>query len=365
MVQLLLEKFKFPTSSPDKNGWTPLHCAASQGHLEVCELLLQHGTFPAARTAEGTTALHYLCRSDVGLRRPLFRSVVQKLLSGGVDINAANKPGVTPLHEAALRGNVPAMQVLMEFEGLDMNSRTTQGDTALIYAARGNFTAIITLLLDHGADASITGPDGTAGEVAVSMNRRDAARVLRSRVRDPCKLCGRPFFPLCFHVAAPSIWDKFTDQQKRHQNVRLSTDLCRAYDDYFIRGILALPVLSSNATAEISASYNIHSVLKKSCKPGQIFICFGVFVQVSPAVFENYVQSWNLEGRERRIPPADGFISNVLPYFASSLNLPCKLITQCVGCRPMVEIQDVAHPIYKAQRDGLPFQIAEKIKNML
>jgi hypothetical protein len=56
-----------------------------------------------------------------------------------------------------------------------------------------------------GADASLAGSDGTALDVAVSMGKREAARVLRARVRDPCKMCGRPFFPLCFHVAAPTI----------------------------------------------------------------------------------------------------------------------------------------------------------------
>jgi hypothetical protein len=60
--------------------------------------------------------------------------------------------------------------------------------------------------------------------------------------------------------------------------MRLSTDLCQAHDDVFIRGILALPIMSSHATAEISATYNPPSMLRNG-RPGQLFICFGVFVQ--------------------------------------------------------------------------------------
>lgn len=95
LTVLLLDKFKLPTSASDKvprpchcalrgpispteqNGWTALHSAASQGHLGLCELLVDHGAFSPARTSEGTSALHYLCRMDVALKKHDFRRVVQ------------------------------------------------------------------------------------------------------------------------------------------------------------------------------------------------------------------------------------------------------------------------------------------------
>ncbi len=177
--------------------------------------------------------------------------------------------------------------------------------------------------------------------------------------------------------------------------MRLSADLCQAHDDFFLRGILALPILSSNATAQISATYNAPPVLRNNY-PGQLFISFGVFVQgwqtlllllllcvcggllslrvsllacdshaVSREVFVEYTRLWTTEGREKLIPPAEGFIANTLPHWKTSLNLPCKLFVQSVGCRPMIEVSDATHAIFKAQRDGISFTVAEKIKNML
>jgi ankyrin repeat protein len=37
----------------DNHGWTPLHLAASFGHVEFMRLLLDHGANPHARDDEG------------------------------------------------------------------------------------------------------------------------------------------------------------------------------------------------------------------------------------------------------------------------------------------------------------------------
>ena len=39
------------------NGWTPLHCAATQGHEDVCSLLLHHGAKCNAENKSGYTPL--------------------------------------------------------------------------------------------------------------------------------------------------------------------------------------------------------------------------------------------------------------------------------------------------------------------
>ena len=74
-------------SPTDKNGWAPLHSAANEGRLDICEILLEHGAFAPARTMEGTSALHYLARVNIGLRRDAFRRVVDRMLQGGAELN--------------------------------------------------------------------------------------------------------------------------------------------------------------------------------------------------------------------------------------------------------------------------------------
>ena len=42
---------------PDKSGWTPLHEATYEGHIDVVTFLLEHGANINAPTHEGTTPL--------------------------------------------------------------------------------------------------------------------------------------------------------------------------------------------------------------------------------------------------------------------------------------------------------------------
>jgi hypothetical protein len=222
----------------------------------------------------------------------------------------------------------------------------------------------VNLLLDSGADPNITGSDGNALEVAVSMNRREAAKALRAHIRDPCKLCGRPFFPLCYHVEAPKVWGKFTEEQKDQRDMKLSFDLCQTHEDFFIRGIVEIPIISSNATAEISAADISRSVNSDTRhQPGQLHLCFGVFVQVSKESFDQYVKHWNTPGREDLLEPLDGFLANVIPHWKSTFNAPCQLVPQKVGCRPIIRLSD--HPLRIAQNDGITFQLTESIKGLL
>ena len=174
-------------------------------------------------------------------------------------------------------------------------------------------------------------------------------------------MCGRPFFPLCYHVAAPLIWEKFTDEQKRHPEMRLSADLCQAHDDWFIRGIIEIPIISSNATAEISAQ--LGSTDRRHL-PGQLFLSFGVYVQVSKESFDDYVSLWNTKGREDVLEPLDGFLANVIPHWPSTYNVPCKLICQEVGCRPLISVE-TSHPLCVAQQEGIQFPVIEQLKNVI
>ncbi|KAJ1499395.1 hypothetical protein HMI54_011811 [Coelomomyces lativittatus] len=46
----------------DKNSWTPLHCAASTGHVRISELLLKEGADPTITTQDGANVLHYITK---------------------------------------------------------------------------------------------------------------------------------------------------------------------------------------------------------------------------------------------------------------------------------------------------------------
>ena len=42
-----------------KDGWTPLHWASEEGHVEVVRLLIEHGADLAAQGEDGSTPLHW------------------------------------------------------------------------------------------------------------------------------------------------------------------------------------------------------------------------------------------------------------------------------------------------------------------
>jgi hypothetical protein len=63
MCELLVKYYKpADLKIRDKNGWQVLHCAASQGHLEIYELLLAKGASPNAQNGDLTSPFAYLCR---------------------------------------------------------------------------------------------------------------------------------------------------------------------------------------------------------------------------------------------------------------------------------------------------------------
>jgi ankyrin repeat protein len=62
IVELLLLHRLTSINAVDSNGFTPLHAAAHQKHLRVCETLLHKGANPNAVNADGVPVMHLLVR---------------------------------------------------------------------------------------------------------------------------------------------------------------------------------------------------------------------------------------------------------------------------------------------------------------
>ena len=70
-------------------------------------------------------------------------------MAAGTDVNAKRAGGVTPLHQAALRGNKEVAELLIA-NGADVNAKTDDGKTTLDLAILRKRTETGALLHKHG-----------------------------------------------------------------------------------------------------------------------------------------------------------------------------------------------------------------------
>ncbi len=112
---------------------------------------------------------------------------VRALLDQGVDVNARNEEGWTPLIAAALGGHTEVVGLLLE-HGADPQAtsmRTPDGDaalTALIVAARYGHTEVVNALLAGGAEVDATSRNGVCAlEAAVSGAHDEVVKLLVER----------------------------------------------------------------------------------------------------------------------------------------------------------------------------------------
>ncbi len=81
----------------NKPGWTALHYAATNGHLQIMDLLLEHHAFIDAQAPNGNTPL--MMAAYFGTPE-----AVKLLIQAGADLNLRNQNGMTAL-DLAQRAN--------------------------------------------------------------------------------------------------------------------------------------------------------------------------------------------------------------------------------------------------------------------
>ena len=141
-----------------KDSWTSLHWAAFKGRVEVAQVLLDHGANAKLETEEGETALHIVSRGEYSSQEK-GADTTRLLLERGVDVNAQKKNSFTSLHEAAFKGKVEVIKILLD-HGANARLETERGETALHIVSRGEFDSqeqgagTARLLLERGVDVN-------------------------------------------------------------------------------------------------------------------------------------------------------------------------------------------------------------------
>uniref|UniRef100_A0A6N2M8P0 Uncharacterized protein n=1 Tax=Salix viminalis TaxID=40686 RepID=A0A6N2M8P0_SALVM len=161
----------------DCDGSSSLHLAAEKGHLEITEYLLdcsycyikhvvnREGKTPFSIAVDnGHSHLYDLLHIGDALQRAARLNDVngvKSCLAEGAKVNSSDQNGWTPLHRAAFKGKLETAQVLLD-HGAQVDAIDDAGYTPLHCAVEAGHMQVALLLISHGASAEVRSLDGAA-----------------------------------------------------------------------------------------------------------------------------------------------------------------------------------------------------------
>ena len=154
------------TAACQADAPSPLAAAAVAGRTDTVARLLAGGADPNERSTRGTTALGLAARSG-------RVAVIEQLVRAGADPNLRDRTENewTPMIHAVHKHQRASVQALLR---LGANPNLGSGLTPLIMAAGYGNSAMVTLLLDGGADPYLTMKSGENALGAAVIGSGDA-----------------------------------------------------------------------------------------------------------------------------------------------------------------------------------------------
>jgi len=145
--------------------------AASSGHKDVVQALIQAGAEVNLKSNFGKTALILAVGKG-------HRKIINALLKAKADCNLATLGGRTALMEAARSGCSEGARGLIEAKA-DVDFKSSSGETALFFAAKRGHQGIVDMLLEANADCNVATRQGrTALMEAAEAGREDIVGTL-------------------------------------------------------------------------------------------------------------------------------------------------------------------------------------------
>lgn len=194
MVEFLVENGA-DVNCGDNEGWTPLHATASCGFVSIAKYLIENGANVAAVNNDGELPLdiaesddmeEYLqqeidkdgidCDFARNMEEYIMLEDANKMLNSGVILedNKHPKTGATALHVAAAKGYVKVMSILLQ-AGLDINAQDFDGWTPLHAAAHWGQKESCKLLVENFCDMDVK---NFAGQTAQDIADSDIQKLL-------------------------------------------------------------------------------------------------------------------------------------------------------------------------------------------
>ncbi|TIT78461.1 MAG: ankyrin repeat domain-containing protein, partial [Mesorhizobium sp.] len=126
----------------DARGWSDLLAAAERGDAEAVRTELAAGADINQTDEGGWSALH------LAAHNARMAALEALIAYPAIDVNSRNKWKSTPLSLAAAKGHLECIQALVKHPQIDINARADYyGRTALIEAARNGHLDVVRLLV--------------------------------------------------------------------------------------------------------------------------------------------------------------------------------------------------------------------------
>ncbi|XP_065319266.1 protein phosphatase 1 regulatory subunit 12A-like isoform X1 [Gordionus sp. m RMFG-2023] len=173
MVEFLI-KHGANINQGDNEGWTPLHAASSCGFLEIVQYLVKCGANIAAVNSDGELPIDITESLEIEkfLQSEIDRKGIVMNEARNEEINKMTrdaklwirtnvirdrphpKTGATALHVASAKGYTSVIELLLE-AGVNIDARDYDGWTPLHAACHWNQKEAVRTLLNHGADPGL------------------------------------------------------------------------------------------------------------------------------------------------------------------------------------------------------------------
>lgn len=324
MIKILVDRGLSPHTQ-NQAGQTPLHAMAAHGHAKGIALLLEQGVSVHTRDKESHTPLFYCALQPTNAFKALLEAsasidrevvtitdnnqnsvlhlaarnwppeLIPVISRYGVNINAQNKAGKTPLHNAVTRKSIAATEALVK-EGALLDICDEDGNTPLHIAVRLSNTEIEQILVKAGARLNIKNKGGISlldsKNVRFVVYKELIAAIEQNDNQHIQKLLDQglnPNFPLQNELKAATTEQSLLSVAMKSDNAQAVCLLldagANAEDAKMIRGGIVHTPLGSRVIVADSLSI-------KTLKAGQIDMAQLLLTHIPKPLLDKHINEW-------------------------------------------------------------------------